>query len=546
MIDSIAEDAGAGQDLKRSRRRKVPLFDATKLDRLPPHSTEAEQGVLGCILWQQSCLSECATRMNGTEPHFYDLRHQTIYDAAASMFKKHEHLDLITLQQRLKDGQMLDQVGGIAYLSSLQDSVPSAANLSYYLDILLEKSRLRKLIRTCSDIVSRAYDFEGEVDELIDSAEVEIVRISQSRSQSSGEAWDIGDLAGYNTTNDPNCVIGFRNGKSLRFLCSGYGAWVVGPSGIGKSSLMLQMAVLWSIGQDFCGIGPGGRKLRILYTQAENDVGDASEQVQGVLASLGIDEFNSPELFATVRQNVKVMTQHNKVGASFVKWLEQEIIKHAADVVIVDPLLSFAGIDISRQDQCSNFLRAVLNPVLKSTGVVMIGAHHTTKPKEKKATEGFTSYDFSYAGQGSSELTNWARAIAVLSPLEAGKFQLMITKRGRRSGACHANGEPTTTLYLQHAHQGINWEQVDPPAEAEPADKKAGQPSKVQKVLELGLGMVIDTLTGVVGKNDLARKIESFAATKGLDVSLDTCKRVVEKLVSNGAIKKGDGGYIRA
>jgi replicative DNA helicase len=101
------------------------------------------------------------------------------------MYDKREAIDLITLQQCLKDKQMLDQVGGLAYLSSLQDTVPSAANLSYYLDIVHEKSTLRKMIRTCSGIVARAYENEGEVDTLMDEAERDILRISESRVQGS-------------------------------------------------------------------------------------------------------------------------------------------------------------------------------------------------------------------------------------------------------------------------------------------------------------------------------------------------------------------------
>src|SRR5208282_817943 len=102
---------------------------------------------------------------------FYDLRHQTIYETLVEMFNARQAVDLITVQQHLKDRQLLDQVGGIAYLSQLQDAVPSAANLSYYLDIVREKFLLRKMIATCTDVVGRVYDYEGEVDALLDEVE---------------------------------------------------------------------------------------------------------------------------------------------------------------------------------------------------------------------------------------------------------------------------------------------------------------------------------------------------------------------------------------
>ena len=77
----------------------------------------------------------------------------------------------------------MDQVGGIAYLSQLQDAVPSAANLSYYLEIVREKYLLRKLITTCSGVVGKVFDYEGNVEELLDEVEKEVLRVNESREQ---------------------------------------------------------------------------------------------------------------------------------------------------------------------------------------------------------------------------------------------------------------------------------------------------------------------------------------------------------------------------
>ena len=100
------------------------------------------------------------------------------------MYDKREAIDVITLQQQLKNKQLLEEVGGIAYLAALPDAVPSAANLSYYLDIVQEKYLLRRMIQTCTEVVGRVYDYEGEVDALMDEVERDILRISESRVQS--------------------------------------------------------------------------------------------------------------------------------------------------------------------------------------------------------------------------------------------------------------------------------------------------------------------------------------------------------------------------
>ena len=185
MSDSVAEAASAPPDLKRTPRTKPPSTQAAKLDRLPPHSPEAEQGVLGCVLLSPNdCMGQSIEKFKGGAEVFYDLRHQTIFTMLAEMYDKREGIDVITLQQRLKDKQLLEEVGGIAYLSALPDAVPSAANLSYYLDIVLEKFLLRKMIHACTEVVARVYDFEGEVDTLMDEVERDILRISESRVQS--------------------------------------------------------------------------------------------------------------------------------------------------------------------------------------------------------------------------------------------------------------------------------------------------------------------------------------------------------------------------
>ena len=187
MIDSVSDIAGAAADLKKARRRKNISPDAQRLDRLPPHSPEAEQGVLGCVLLSPNeCMGECIEKLKDDgQQVFYDLRHQTIYEALATMYDAREAVDIITLQQKLKDKQLLEQIGGIAYLSQLQDSVPSAANLSYYLEIIQEKFLLRRMIATCTDVVGRVYDYEGDVETLLDEVEKEILRINESRAQSS-------------------------------------------------------------------------------------------------------------------------------------------------------------------------------------------------------------------------------------------------------------------------------------------------------------------------------------------------------------------------
>jgi replicative DNA helicase len=202
MINSVdSSQPGPAPDLKKPRRRSAGTagLQTPSVDRLPPHSIEAEQGVLACVLLSpQECLGECIERfrrehwesdpkVNREDPDtdpcaiFYDLRHREIYRTLLEMYEAKAGIDLITLQQRLRDKNQLEAVGGLEYLACLPDKVPSSANLRYYADIVWDKYFLRRIIRTCNEVVGQVYDYEGEVDALVDRVETQILRISEDK-----------------------------------------------------------------------------------------------------------------------------------------------------------------------------------------------------------------------------------------------------------------------------------------------------------------------------------------------------------------------------
>lgn len=226
---------------------------------MPPHSPEAEQGVLGCVLLSPNeCMGECIEKFKSGTEVFYDLRHQTIFSTLVEMFDSREAIDVITLQQRLKNKQLLEEVGGIAYLAALPDTVPSAANLSYYLDIVQEKFLLRRMIQTCTEVVGRVYDYEGEVDALMDEVERDILRISESRVQS--QTTTIKELVkkAINTIEDFHQRQGVLTGVGTGFtdldkmtsgLHGGEMVVIAARPSMGKTSLAMNIAEYVSIEQ---------------------------------------------------------------------------------------------------------------------------------------------------------------------------------------------------------------------------------------------------------------------------------------------------------
>jgi replicative DNA helicase len=147
--------------------------------RVPPQSLEAEISVLGGVLLENEALNRVLEVI--TEADFYRESHRKIFSALIDLYERNEPADLITLSETLKKRGGLEEVGGIEYLNSLVNSVPTAANISYYAKIIKERSILRKLINRATEIITLGYSNSGDVDEFLDHAERSIFEISEER-----------------------------------------------------------------------------------------------------------------------------------------------------------------------------------------------------------------------------------------------------------------------------------------------------------------------------------------------------------------------------
>ncbi|MFS1510963.1 replicative DNA helicase [Chengkuizengella sp. SCS-71B] len=151
----------------------------TFFDRIPPQNIEAEQAVLGAILLDSEALITALEIIK--EEDFYKTSHQRIFQIITSLGEDQEPIDLVTVTARLQDQQWLEDVGGVSYLSELANAVPTSANIDYYAKIIEEKSILRKLIRTATQIVSNGYTSSEDISNLLGEAEQKILEISNRR-----------------------------------------------------------------------------------------------------------------------------------------------------------------------------------------------------------------------------------------------------------------------------------------------------------------------------------------------------------------------------
>src|ERR671924_244054 len=175
---------GAGRgSAARSGEKVVPISptgSAQDIHRTPPSSLDAEQGVLGSMLLSpRQAIAECVEKIN--EQYFHVPAHQTIYSVLVDLWNAGQAIDLITFTQVLRDRNLLDSVGGAAFVTNLFTFVPTAANVQYYLDFVRDKYILRQIISAATESVRRAYEEQDEVDSLLDEVEQKIFDVGEDR-----------------------------------------------------------------------------------------------------------------------------------------------------------------------------------------------------------------------------------------------------------------------------------------------------------------------------------------------------------------------------
>ena len=154
-----------------------PDDDVARL-RIPPHSVEAEQSVLGGLLLDNSAWDRAGDLI--TESDFYRFEHRLIYTAVAGLVNATKPADVITVFEQLQSLGKAEECGGLVYLNALAQSVPSAANIRRYAEIVRERAVLRKLVAASDEIATNAFNPQGRaVSEILDDAESKIFRIGE-------------------------------------------------------------------------------------------------------------------------------------------------------------------------------------------------------------------------------------------------------------------------------------------------------------------------------------------------------------------------------
>ena len=148
------------------------------VQKVPPHSDEAEKSVLGSILIDKDAIVQVSEFL--ASDHFYQNKHGDIYRAMIALFEAREPIDLVTLPQKLKAMKLLDGVGGVSYISTLVEGVPSSANIRHYGEIIQGYYTRRKLIADSSSMIEMSFDEGSDIAHILDNAEQKVFSLSQA------------------------------------------------------------------------------------------------------------------------------------------------------------------------------------------------------------------------------------------------------------------------------------------------------------------------------------------------------------------------------
>lgn len=336
---------------------------------------------------------------------------------------------------------------------------------------------------------------------------------------------------------DPNELIRHR------FLCRGGVCLFAAETGVGKSSLINQLAHYFALGLPTLGFVPK-RPLRTLIIQAENDERDIAEELSGITTLMDQKSHLAESDIAAALSRVTIVSDCYNAGGLFSAWLNDQLsaCEVRPDLVFIDPLFAFAGGDVIKAADMSQFLRECVNPVIRKHKVGVILVHHVNKPKNERPgnLESATAYKYS----GSIEIINMARASFILEADPAagrGCFILRAGKRGQRLG--------WNEKRVKWGDDGIYWEE-----NRDPLPERLDKAAQDKRKREENEGIMADRARAVAelllpGEALTQTFLQSRMTGKGFPGTTKTQLAIIQKGIDLGLIiqrppdpEKGEGG----
>jgi len=209
--------------------------DKNLISKIPPHSLEAEESLLGALLIDKDAIIKVADTVMPQD--FYKDSHQIIYNTIKELYGNQEPIDIITLSNRLEDKKQLSVVGGRSYLAQLSNAVATSGNISNYAGIIQRKATLRRLQQAAAEISTMSFDEEREIDEILDETEKKVFGVSRKYLKNAFLPIDNLLTAAFDRIDELH-----RHGGKLRGLSTGFPDLDHLLAGLQKSDLIILAA----------------------------------------------------------------------------------------------------------------------------------------------------------------------------------------------------------------------------------------------------------------------------------------------------------------
>lgn len=411
-------------------------------EQLPPHDAEAEAGALACVLLADGDAPRLLEELDAAD--FYDQRHRAIYATLRRLRADGQPLSAIALIQSLRDRGQLADAGGLDYIAALPDQTPSPANFPTYLQAVKDRATRRCALRDAAELSRLALDTSLPADRLADAAR----RLAEGHATASnGDKLTLrapDELLGM-TFDDSDRILGDR------LLAKGQSLVIAGAGSIGKSRLLLQLAVATIIGRQFLGFETRGESLRWLVLQAEN----SNRRLQADFSALR--QWAGPH-WAKVNRQLVIHTLESDADGFLSLDNEHTQRRIAAairdtgpDIVGFDSLYNFAIGDLNKDEDMAATLLAISR--LSRAGNpnrAVVTLHHALTGKAGAARA--TGYDRSSFGRNSKVLHSWTRGQLNVAPGSPDDNETLVMSCGKCSNGREfepfaARLNPQTMLY---------------------------------------------------------------------------------------------------
>ena len=432
------EPAAKAAHFKNGAAADAELYQAPQA-LLPPHSVEAEQSVLGGLLLDNSAWDRVGDTLDSD---FFRVDHHLIYAAIGSLVSANEPADAITVFEKLQSLGKAEDCGGLVYLNTLAQSVPSAANMRRYAEIVREKANARQILAITDQIAQAVRTNSDRVPALLP----QLTALAAPRAQTLlFEDVDLSALAELEVIPQEFLVDGF--------LPAGHVTLLGGHGGAGKSLLALQMAICIALGRPF--LGRRTMQAQVVFFSAEDPGDMVRQRLAWLCEKMGVDKAgaitnnlrvldatDNPALFAESRAPGGVSTWQATPGYFELERNLTTLAKLGRVVLVVDNASdTFNGNEINRA-MVRSFMRALAKLTRPSNGAVLLLAH-VDKSTSRGAGRGEPNNGESYSG--STAWHNSARSRLYLVNISARNFELQQQKN--QFGVL---AEPTKLIWPEH------------------------------------------------------------------------------------------------